>query len=131
MTEGAVAIRSRSNSRVSRSWMISRCSRPEKAAAEAEAERRGGLHLVGKARVVQAELADRGAEILEIGGVDREEPAEDHRLRRAEAGQRLGGAAAVVGDRVADARVRHLLDRAGEEADLARAELADVDQLRA
>ena len=61
---------------------------PEKAAAEAEAERGGGLHLVGEARVVQPELADRGAQILEVGGVDREEPAEDHRLRRAEAGQR-------------------------------------------
>ncbi len=130
MTEGAVAIRSRSNSRVQPLLDDLQVQEPEKAAAEAEAERRARLHLVGKAGVVQPELSDRGAQILEIRGVDRKEPAEHHRLRRPETRQRLGGRAAVVGDGVADARVRHLLDGAGEEADLARAELADVDHLR-
>ena len=33
-------------------------------------------------------LPDRGAQVLEVGGVDREEAAEDHRLHRPEAGQR-------------------------------------------
>ena len=60
----------------------------EEAAAEAEAERGRGLHLVGEAGVVQPELADGGAQLLEVGGVDREQAAEHHRLRRVEAGQR-------------------------------------------
>ena len=63
---------------------------PEEAAAEAEAERGGGLHLVGEARVVEAQPAHRGAQVLELGRVDREEAAEHHRLRGLEARQRLG-----------------------------------------
>ena len=64
-------------------------------AAEAEAQRRAGLHLVGEAGVVEAQAPDRGAQVLEVGGVDREEAAEHHRLHRLEAGQggrRSGGA---------------------------------------
>ena len=53
----------------------------EEAAAEPEAERRRGLHLVGEAGVVEPELAHRRAQILEVGGVGREEAAEDDRLR--------------------------------------------------
>jgi hypothetical protein len=63
--------------------------------------------------------------ILELGGIDREQAAEHHRLRRLEARQRLGRGR-VVGDGVADAGVGHFLDRAGEEADLAGAELVDI-----
>ena len=118
-----MAIRSRSNSRVSRSCTISRWRRPRKPQRKPKPSAARGLRLVGEGGVVEPELADRGAQILEIGGVDREEAAEDHRLRRPEAGQRLGRRPPVVGDRVADAGVGHLLDRAGEEADLARAEL--------
>ena len=99
----------------------------EEAAAEAEAERGRGLHLVGEAGVVEAQLADGGAQILEVGGVDREQAAEHHRLRRLEAGQRVGGRAAVLGDGVADAGVGHFLDRAGDEAELAGAELVDIE----
>ena len=99
----------------------------EEAAAIAEAERGRRLHLVGEAGVVEAQLADRGAQILEIGGVDREQAAEHHRLRRLEAGQRVRGRAAVLGDGVADAGVGHFLDRAGEEAELAGAELVDIE----
>ena len=61
----------------------------EEAAAEAEAERGGGFHLVGEAGVVEAQLAHGGAQLLELGGVDREQAAEDDRLRRLEAGQRM------------------------------------------
>ena len=103
---------------------------PEEAAAEAEAERGRGLHLVGEARVVEAKLAHGRAQILELGGVDREQSAEHHRDGRAEAGQRLAHRLAVVGDGVADAGVGHFLDRGGEEADLAGAELLDVHHLR-
>ena len=104
---------------------------PEEAAAEAEAERGRGLHLEGEARVVEAKLAHGGAQILELRGIDRKQPAEHHRDRGAEAGQRLAHRLPVVGDGVADAGVGHLLDRGGEEADLARAELVGIDHLRA
>ena len=55
----------------------------EEAAAEAEAEGGGGLHLGGEGGVVELELLDGVAEVLEVGGVDGEEAAEDHRDRRA------------------------------------------------
>jgi hypothetical protein len=64
---------------------------PEKPAAEAEAEGGGGLHLEGEARVVQRELLDRVAQVLEIVGVDGEEAAEDDRHRGLEARQRRFG----------------------------------------
>ena len=95
---------------------------PEKAAAEAEAERGGGLHLIGEARIVETELGDRLAQILELAGIDREQAAEHHRLRRLEAGEGGRRRALLLGDGVAHAGVRHLPDRGGEEADLARPE---------
>ena len=101
---------------------------PEKAAAEAEAQRRRGLHLVGEARVVEAQLAHGGAQILELRGVDREQAAEHHRNGGAETRQCRGCRLAVVRDGVADASVRHLLDGGGEEADLAGAELGGLLQ---
>ncbi|MFO1169007.1 MAG: hypothetical protein U1E19_13005 [Rhodoblastus sp.] len=48
-----------------------------------------------------------------------------------EARQRLGALLLLVGDRVADAGVGHLLDLRGDEADLAGAELLDILHLRA
>ena len=92
---------------------------PEESTAEAEAERGRGLHLVGEARVVEAEPAHRGAQGLEVGRVGREEAAEHDRLGRLEARQRFGRRAAVVGDRVADSRVGHLLDLGCDIADFA------------
>ena len=101
----------------------------QEAAAEAEAERRRGLHLVGEGGVIQPEPADRGAQVLEIGGVDREQAAEHHRLHLTEAGQRRRGRAALVGDGVAHGGVRHLLDLGGDEPDLAGTERLDVGAL--
>ncbi len=77
----------------------------EEAAAEAEAERGGGFHLVGEAGVVEAQLAHGGAQVLEVGGVDREQAAEHHRLRRLEAGQRVGGRACWSSVMVSPTRV--------------------------
>ena len=102
----------------------------EEAAAEAEAQRRARFHLVAEARVVKPKLAHRGAQILELRGIDREQAAEHHRNGRAKAGQHFGDGLAIVGDGVADARVGHLLDRGGDGADLAGAELVDRRQLR-
>ena len=64
---------------------------PEEAAAKAEAERVGGLGLPRERRVVERELLERVAQVGVAVGVDREEPAEDHRLDLAVAGQRLAG----------------------------------------
>ena len=72
---------------------------------------------------MRRKLAHGGAQVLELGGIDREQAAEHHRLHGLEARKRLGRGLALVGDGVADAGVGHFLDRGGEEADLARAEL--------
>src|SRR6185312_8328163 len=87
-TDGAVVMRSRSYSRVSRSWMISRWRRPRKPQRKPKPS---------------AALVEGVAELLEIGGVDREEAAEDDRLDGLEAGEGLGRGALGVGDGVADA----------------------------
>ena len=60
----------------------------EEAAAEAEAQRGAGLHLEAERGVVEAQLVEAVAELLEVVGVDREEAAEDHRLDELEAGER-------------------------------------------
>src|SRR5690606_16176387 len=91
----------------------------EEADAEAEAERSAGLGLVGERGVVELELVERGAEVLEVAGVRRVDAGEDHRLDLAEAGHRLGRGALRVRDRVADARVADVLDAADDVADLA------------
>ena len=62
----------------------------EEAAAEAEAERLGGLRLPGERGVVEGQLLERVAQVFEAVGVDREEAAEDHRPHLAVALQRLG-----------------------------------------
>ena len=61
----------------------------EEAAAEAEAERGAALHLEAEAGVVEAQPGDAVAQLLEVGGVDREQAAEHHRLDFLVAGQRL------------------------------------------
>ncbi len=98
-------------------------------AAKAEAERGGAFHLVGEAGVVEPQLADALAQLLELGGVDREQPAEHHRLDFLVARQRLGRAALDRGDGVADAGLLDLLDLRGDEADLAGAQFGQLDTL--
>ena len=68
---------------------MSMCSRPRKPHAEAEAERAGDFRLVVQRRVVEAQLAQRIAEVLVVVGDDREQPGEHARLDLLEAGQRL------------------------------------------
>src|SRR5690606_11749822 len=50
----------------------------EEAAAEPEAERGRALHLETEAGVVEAQAGDGLAQLLEVGGVDREQAAEHH-----------------------------------------------------
>ena len=71
----------------------------------------------------------RFAQLLEIGGVDREQAAEHHRLHFLVARQRLGRAVLHRGDGVADAGLFDFLDLRGDEADLAGAELRQVGAL--
>src|SRR6202011_4853364 len=62
---------------------------PQKPAAETKAKRRRTFHLVGKARVVKTKPSHCRAKITEVRRIDRKQPAENHRLRRLKAGQRL------------------------------------------
>ena len=70
----------------------------EEAAAEAEAERVGGLGLPGSAASLSEKL-ERVAQLRVVVVVHREQAAEHHRLDVAVAGQRLGGGAALGGQR--------------------------------
>ena len=129
MTEGAVAMRSRSNSRLRRSWMISRWSRPRKpqrkpkpSAAEVSisqvklASLRRSLPIA--ARRSSNLAASTGKRPQNTTGWTSRKPGRASRCRLA-----------LVGDGVADGAVGDRLDRGGEEADFARPEFVDVDQL--
>src|SRR5206468_556321 len=61
----------------------------QKAAAEAETEPFRIFRLIGKTAVVELELAEGFAEVLELVVVDRIQPREHHRLRLFVAGERL------------------------------------------
>jgi hypothetical protein len=102
----------------------------KEAAAEAEAEGRGGFHFGRETGVIQGQLFDRVAQVFELGGVNREKAAEYNGLGGFEAGQRFKAALAFVGDGVANAGIADLLDLGGEDADLTRPQLGNVDHLR-
>src|SRR5690606_4654047 len=95
----------------------------EKSAAKAEAERRRRFRFVLEACVVEAQLCEAFAELLEIGGVHGKEAAEDDRQVRLESRQRLERGFAIVGDGVAHLTIRDRLDLGIDIADLAGAEL--------
>ncbi|MND79928.1 hypothetical protein D3C80_716880 [compost metagenome] len=94
----------------------------EEAAAETETESGRRFHFEREGRIVEAKLAHRRAQVFEIGGIDREETAEHHRLGRLEARQCLRRRLLVFGNGIADAGIGNFLDRAGEETDFARTE---------
>ena len=103
---------------------------PQEAAAEAEAQGRRCLRLEMEAGVVEGQLAQAVAQMLESGGVGREQAAEHHRDGRLEAGQQLVGRAPVVGDGVADLGFGDVLDAGGDEAHLAGVQHAGQQGLR-
>ena len=104
----------------------------EEAAAEPDAEGVRGLGLEGEAGVVELQLLQGVAQVGQLVAVDRVEPAEDHRLGVAVAGQRpRWRRLAAVGDRLARAGLADVLDPGDEVADLARAEPLDRDAPRA
>ena len=67
---------------------------PEEPAAEAEAERDGGLRLVEERGVVEAQLFERVAQLGVLVPFDRVEAGEHHRLQFLEARERLRRSAA-------------------------------------
>ena len=69
---GSVVTRSRSNSRSSRSWMISICSRPRKPQRKPKPSADGGLRLEGQGRIVELELFKRVAQVGIFGAVLRD-----------------------------------------------------------
>ena len=76
-----------------------------------------------KRGVVELELLEGVAQVGQLVAVDRVEPAEDHGLGVAVAGQRVGGAVLGRGHRLTGAGLAHVLDPGDEVAHLARAEL--------
>ena len=102
----------------------------EKPAAKAESQRGRGLRLEGEGGVVQRQLFQRLAKAGEVVRVHREQAAEDNRHRRLEPRKRLLAGAALLGDGVADTRIRYRLHPGIDKADLAGAELVHRRRLR-
>ena len=94
----------------------------QESAAETEAQCQRRLWLVAERCIVQLQLVERIAKFGVVGAVDRVQAREHHRLRVAVAAEGLGGALALRRDRVADARLTHVLDSRDQIADLADAE---------
>ena len=89
---------------------------PQKAAAEAKAQGRGGLRLIDQRGVVQHQLLQGDAQVLEVLGIHRVDPGKDHWLHLAVAGQRLGSGFLGVGHSVAHFYVAHVLGAADQVA---------------
>ena len=94
----------------------------EEAAAETEAQRCRRLGLPDECGVVELQALERVAQQRVVGALDRIEAGEDHRPRFLVAVQRLARRLAVVGDRVTDLGLPHVLDAGDQIADLADAE---------
>ncbi len=103
---------------------------PEEAAAESEAERDRAFRLIDESGIVQAQLPDRGLEMLEVRGVNRINAAENHRMDFLETGERLGRGIAQVGNGVADLDVGGGFDVGDEIADIARVQFRLRKHLR-
>ena len=129
-TLGAVEIRSRLYSRSSRSRVISRCSRPEEAHPEAEAEGCGGLRFVDQRGVVEHEFLQRIPEHRIVRAVHRVEAGEHHRLGVLVAAQRLGGRLGQRGDGVPHLGLADVLHAGDQVAHLAHAQALGRRRLR-
>ena len=93
----------------------------EKTAAKSESKRDRTFRRVNKRRVVQAQFRDRPFQMFEIAGVDRINPAEDHRMNFLKTRQRFAPRVALIGDSVADLNVGGALDVRDKITDVARA----------
>src|SRR3546814_4553845 len=75
---------------------------------------------------LEPQLLDAFAQFFEVVGVGGEEAAEDDRLHLLEPRERRRSGFLGVGHRIADARLRDVLDLRGDEADLPGADLGQV-----
>ena len=91
----------------------------QEAAAEADAQRRRRLRLVGQGGIVQGELFDGLAQFFVAGALGRVEAGEDHGLGFLEAGQGQDAGFLDQGDRVADLHFGDVLDAGDDVADFA------------
>ena len=98
---------------------------PQKAHAEAEAQRHGGLGRPRERGVVHAQLLQGVAQVLVVLVVDGEQARVDHRLGLAVARKRLVAAAVATGEGVSHAHGLGVLEARDHEADLAHAQLVD------
>ena len=114
------------NSRSSRSWMISMCSRPRKPQRNPKpsASLLSGSKLKELSLSDSRSIASRSSSYCVLPRWI--EIAIDHLLRRLVAGQRFVGGSDRVGDGVADAHVVQVLDRGDDETDLAGADFLDL-----
>ncbi len=103
---------------------------PEESTAEAEPECTGGLGLIGDRGVVQLQLLQTLAEVLEVVAVDREQTAEHHRLRVAVTRERLLGGIRKRRHRLTASRLAHVLDACDEVTHFARPEFGDGSRSR-
>ena len=131
-TDGAEAIRSRSNSRSSRSWTISMCSKPRKPQRKPVPSATDVSGANADRGVVEVQFLERVAQLREVLATDWVDARENERLGRLVAGQRL--------DRPDDPRLvsvsptwqsRTLLRPGRDVTHFARAELRRRDLLRA
>ena len=102
----------------------------QEAAAEAEAQRVGGLGLEREAGVVERQLLQGGAQVVELVVGGRKQAAEDDRHGLLVARQGDLGRPGHLGDRVADVDVGELLDVGDDVADLADPQLVAGDLAR-
>ena len=92
----------------------------EESTAESEPESNRALRHVIESGVVDLELPHGGLQLLEVGRVDRVDPAEDHWLNLLESGKGFEGRFLGVGEGVSDLDLGCGLDVADEIADIAR-----------
>ena len=91
----------------------------QEAAAEAEAQGCRTLGNEGQRGVVELQLLQRGAQVLEVLGLDGVDAGEDHRLDILEAVDGLGARAVDVGDGIAHTHLAAGLDARDDVADVA------------
>ena len=102
-TDGIVAISSTSYSRSSRSRTMSMCSRPRKPQRKPKPSASEFSGSQNSAASLSESFSSASRSSSNWLRLDREQPAEDHRLDLAVAGQRLGRRVRARGQRVADA----------------------------
>ncbi len=95
---------------------------PEKSAAEAKAQRSGGLRLEQQRGIVQLQLHECVAQLGELLAVYGIKSAENHRFDRFVAGQGLVCRAVSIGDGIAHARIADGFDACCQVTYLPRAQ---------